>query len=206
MVGGLIAANSSTILTHLNWGASYLVHDFYRRFMKKGATEQHYVVAGRVCHGAAVRRLFRDWSSCSIRRRTPSTSSCRSAPARGCSTWCAGSGGGSTAWCEIVAMVSLVRGLGRSSCILTRHGTAPGTRAAVDDRRSPSPRSAGWSRRTSGRRPISAVLIEFYRKVRPFGPGWEPIRAKAGVTAAEAGGRDATTSRSRCSAGSRAAS
>ncbi|MBE3071611.1 MAG: Na+:solute symporter, partial [Acidobacteria bacterium] len=29
MVGGLIAANSSTILTHLNWGASYLVHDFY---------------------------------------------------------------------------------------------------------------------------------------------------------------------------------
>ena len=26
MVGGLIAANSSTILTHLNWGASYLVH------------------------------------------------------------------------------------------------------------------------------------------------------------------------------------
>ena len=34
MVGGLIAANSSTILTHLNWGASYLVHDFYRRFIK----------------------------------------------------------------------------------------------------------------------------------------------------------------------------
>ena len=33
MVGGLIAANSSTILTHLNWGASYLVHDFYRRFI-----------------------------------------------------------------------------------------------------------------------------------------------------------------------------
>ena len=33
MVGGLIAASSSTILTHLNWGASYLVHDFYRRFV-----------------------------------------------------------------------------------------------------------------------------------------------------------------------------
>jgi SSS family solute:Na+ symporter len=33
MLGGLIAANSSTILTHLNWGASYLVHDFYRRFI-----------------------------------------------------------------------------------------------------------------------------------------------------------------------------
>ncbi len=35
MVGGLIAANSSTILTHLNWGASYLVHDFYQRFVRR---------------------------------------------------------------------------------------------------------------------------------------------------------------------------
>ena len=48
MVGGLIAANSSTILTHLNWGASYLVHDFYRRFIKRDATERHYVMAGRL--------------------------------------------------------------------------------------------------------------------------------------------------------------
>ena len=47
MLGGLIAANSSTILTHLNWGASYLVHDFYRRFLNTGATEKHYVMAGR---------------------------------------------------------------------------------------------------------------------------------------------------------------
>src|SRR5438067_7393345 len=48
MVGGLIAANSSTILTHLNWGASYLVHDFYRRFIKRDASEKHYVLAGRL--------------------------------------------------------------------------------------------------------------------------------------------------------------
>src|SRR5205814_9077864 len=48
MVGGLIAANSSTILTHLNWGASYLVHDFYRRFIRADADERHYVRAGRL--------------------------------------------------------------------------------------------------------------------------------------------------------------
>ena len=48
MVGGLIAANSSTILTHLNWGASYLVHDFYRRFIRTDATEAHYVMTGRL--------------------------------------------------------------------------------------------------------------------------------------------------------------
>src|SRR5580693_7471052 len=48
MLGGLVAANSSTILTHLNWGASYLVHDFYLRFVKRDASEKHYVMAGRV--------------------------------------------------------------------------------------------------------------------------------------------------------------
>jgi Na+/proline symporter len=48
MVGGLIAANSSTILTHLNWGASYLVHDFYRRFINRSASEKHYVWMGRM--------------------------------------------------------------------------------------------------------------------------------------------------------------
>src|SRR5919106_199270 len=48
VVGGLAAANSSTILTHLNWGASYMVHDFYRRFVRKDASEKHYVFAGRV--------------------------------------------------------------------------------------------------------------------------------------------------------------
>src|SRR4030095_12390882 len=47
-VGGLIAASSSTILTHLNWGASYIVHDFYRRFIKPDAPEAHYVRAGRL--------------------------------------------------------------------------------------------------------------------------------------------------------------
>ena len=48
MVGGLIAANSSTILTHLNWGSSYLVHDFYRRFVRRDAAEKHYVLVCRL--------------------------------------------------------------------------------------------------------------------------------------------------------------
>src|SRR5580765_1177809 len=48
MVGGLIAANSSTILTLLNWGSSYLVHDFYRRFLNPTGTEKHYVWIGRL--------------------------------------------------------------------------------------------------------------------------------------------------------------
>ena len=48
LVASLIAAFMSTISTHLNWGSSYLVHDFYRRFFVKEKTEKHYVFMGRV--------------------------------------------------------------------------------------------------------------------------------------------------------------
>ncbi len=48
MIAGLLAAYVSTLSTHLNWGTSYLVHDFYRRFMNPGATERHYVMVGRL--------------------------------------------------------------------------------------------------------------------------------------------------------------
>src|SRR5574338_413983 len=48
MVAGLLAAYVSTISTHLNWGTSYIVHDFYRRFMKPGADERHYIFVGRM--------------------------------------------------------------------------------------------------------------------------------------------------------------
>jgi solute:Na+ symporter, SSS family len=48
VVAGFMAAFMSTIATQLNWGASYLVADFYRRFIKKQATEQHYVVVSRL--------------------------------------------------------------------------------------------------------------------------------------------------------------
>ncbi len=96
MVGGLIAANSSTILTHLNWGASYLVHDFYRRFVRPDASEEHYVRVGPDRDGRLVSVLGRRRSICSTRPRTRSTSSCRSARAPDCSISCAGSGGAST--------------------------------------------------------------------------------------------------------------
>ena len=48
VVASLIAAVMSTISTHLNWGASYLVHDFYRRFLRPTASEKELVFVGRV--------------------------------------------------------------------------------------------------------------------------------------------------------------
>ncbi len=43
------AAFMSTIDTHLNWGASYLVNDLYRRFVRRGAGEAETVLAAKVC-------------------------------------------------------------------------------------------------------------------------------------------------------------
>ena len=48
-IAGFLAAFMSTVATQLNWGASYLVADFYRRFLNKHASEQHYVFVSRVC-------------------------------------------------------------------------------------------------------------------------------------------------------------
>jgi Na+/proline symporter len=48
VVAGFMAAFMSTIATQLNWGASYLVADFYRRFIKRDGDEKHYVLASRL--------------------------------------------------------------------------------------------------------------------------------------------------------------
>lgn len=47
-VSGLLGAFMSTIDTHLNLGASYLVNDLYRRFIRRQASDAHYVFVSRV--------------------------------------------------------------------------------------------------------------------------------------------------------------
>jgi SSS family solute:Na+ symporter len=48
VVASIIAAYMSTIGTHLNWGSSYLVHDFYQRFVRPEAPEKELVLMGRI--------------------------------------------------------------------------------------------------------------------------------------------------------------
>jgi SSS family transporter len=48
LVAAMLAAYMSTVSTQLNWGASYLVNDVYRAYLKKGASEPHYVMVSRV--------------------------------------------------------------------------------------------------------------------------------------------------------------
>lgn len=48
VVAALIAALMSTISTHLNWGSSYIVHDFFARFIDKEASEKKQVQVGKL--------------------------------------------------------------------------------------------------------------------------------------------------------------
>jgi len=47
LIAVFLAAYMSTIASQLNWGTSYLINDFYRRFIKKKASEKHYVLVSR---------------------------------------------------------------------------------------------------------------------------------------------------------------
>lgn len=48
VIASLIAAFMSTISTHLNWGSSYIVNDFYKRFVDQDASEKKMVSVGRI--------------------------------------------------------------------------------------------------------------------------------------------------------------
>ena len=183
MVGGLVAANSSTILTHLNWGASYLVHDFYRRFLKRDDTEKHYVRAGRI----ATVLLFVLSSSLVFVLQTAQDSFNIILQV--------GAGTGLlylmrwfwwrvTAWCEIVAMTSSFA-ISLAFLCLHRYGIVLGTHREL--LLSVAFTSFCWILTAFvGPETDHATLISFYKKVHPLGPGWTRIREEAGVPPAEA--------------------
>jgi SSS family solute:Na+ symporter len=183
IIGGLIAANSSTVLTHLNWGASYLVHDFYRRFLHKGRNEHHYVLAGRIatvilflCASGLVFLLDTAKDSFDIIIQV-------------------GAGTGLlylvrwfwwrvNAWCEINAMISSF-GFSVLFLILRKLGVVIPTHYALI-LTVLATTAVWWLTARFGPRTDMQTLVKFYRKVRPFGPGWEPVRKEAGISKEEA--------------------
>ena len=48
LLGAFFAAYMSTTSTQLNWGTSYVVNDFYRRFVRREASQAHYVGVSRI--------------------------------------------------------------------------------------------------------------------------------------------------------------
>jgi len=184
MIGGLIAANSSTLLTLFNWGASYLVHDFYQRFMKPGATEKHYVSAAR--YATILLFVF----SSSVVYIMDSAKNAFDLMLQ------IGAGTGLlyllrwfwwriSAWCEVVAMISSF-GASIVLLILNKNGANISTDHALLI--TVIATTICWVITAFvGPKTDRSILIEFYKKVRPFGPGWESIRKETGLAKSSSG-------------------
>jgi Na+/proline symporter len=177
MVAGLLAAYVSTISTHLNWGTSYLVHDLYRRFLRPGRDERHYVLVGRIVTGllmvaAGLFTLILETARASFDLMLS-----------------IGAGTGLlyllrwfwwrvTAWSEIAAMAaSFIVAVG--FFVAARNGaTLPGHVVLL---LSVAITTAVWLAATwLAPGTDRAVLQAFYRRARPAGPGWTAIRAEVG--------------------------
>ena len=178
MVAGLLAAYVSTLSTHLNWGTSYLVHDFYRRFVKRDASEKHYVLTGRIVTALLmVLAALLTYALDSARESFELLMS-------------VGAGTGLiyllrwfwwriNAWSEIAAMASsFVVAVGffiaaKMGSQIPSHISLLITIAVT---------TIVWVATTYLTRPTDrATLVRFYRLVRPAGPGWSKLRAETGL-------------------------
>ena len=181
MVAGLIAAYVSTMITHLNWGTSYLVHDFYRRFINSGRDEKHYVFVGRVVTGllmivAAGVTLVLDTAREAFQLMMS-----------------VGAGTGLiyllrwfwwrvNAWCEVAAMTSsFLVAAGFFAAAKMGHGVPAHISLLI----TVATTTVVWVTTAYLTRPTDrATLVSFYKLVRPAGPGWNSVRSEAGVAAA----------------------
>jgi len=179
MVAGLLAAYVSTISTHLNWGTSYLVHDLYRRFIRVGADERHYVWVGRLVTAllmlaAALFTLVLETARSSFELMLS-----------------IGAGTGLlyllrwfwwriNAWSEIAAMagsfvVAVFFMFFRESLSLSGNASLIITVAVT---------TVIWLAATYLTPPVDrGVLRAFYERARPAGPGWGEVRRQAGQLA-----------------------
>jgi len=178
MIAGFLAAFMSTISTQLNWGASYLINDFYRRFLDPGASERKLIFASRAATVllavvASVLTFYMD-SIAGAWKLLLATG--------------AGTGGvlilrwfwwRINAWSEVAAMTAaflvslfLQLGLGYNTdhpidfahVILTTVAATTAVWVAVTLLTSPEPRE---------------TLLAFYRRARPYPALWGPIANEA---------------------------
>ncbi|MFL5582762.1 MAG: sodium:solute symporter family transporter, partial [Gemmatimonadaceae bacterium] len=182
MMAGFAAAYMSTVGTQLNWGASYLVNDFYRRFLNKAASERHYVTVSR-------------WATVVLFLLSiVVTSMIDTVGAMWELLLALGSGTGLVlilrwywwrvnAWSEISAMVTSLIVSQIAMRVVTPRFPAGDLRTdawvmlitvAVS--------TVAWLTVTMVTRPeADAVLESFYRRVRPGGPGWARVSERLGL-------------------------
>jgi len=180
MLAGLLAAYISTIDTHLNWGTSYLVHDFYKRFLKPGMPEKHYVMTGRIV--TVLLMVISGWLTLHLESSKKSFDIILSI----------GAGTGLlyllrwfwwrvNAWCEITAMiVSFV-----TAVALSQMAVFQGFTTYQKLLWSIGVTTVAWLVTAFVTPPAARQkLIEFYKLVRPVGPGWATFRRETGLPSA----------------------
>src|SRR5687768_436499 len=176
MVAGLLAAYVSTIATHLNWGTSYLVNDLYRRFMKPGRDEKHYVLVGRLV--TALLMLLAGLLTFRLQTASKTFQLLLSI----------GAGTGLiyllrwfwwriNAWSEISAMASSFL---TSLILFLRDTPAHPISPVFSLLLTVAITTVVWDTVTLFTEPANReTLIAFCRLVRPAGPGWKPIAGAA---------------------------
>jgi SSS family solute:Na+ symporter len=181
MMAGFAAAYMSTVGTQLNWGASYLINDFYKRFINRTATEKHYVAMGR----SATVLLF--FLSIFVTMQLGTIAA----------AWrfllALGSGTGLVlilrwywwrinAWSEISSMIaSFVVSVIAMAVIKGRFPAGDLRADAWVMLVTVAISTIVWVSVTFLTKPEpDAVLERFYRRVRPGGPGWAKISERAG--------------------------
>ena len=178
LIAGFMAAFMSTLATQLNWGSSYLVADFYRRFLRRDAAEGHYVVVSRIVTAMLVLvAAYVSWQLTSIRGGWEAVLEVG-----------AGTGGvyllrwywwRINAWSEISAMLVAM------GCTIFLHLTHPfsGPEFIVFAKTTMFTTlvtTIAWVIVTFTTKPESdEVLLKFYRKVRPNAGGWERVAKMA---------------------------
>ena len=179
LLASFAAAYMSTIATQMNWGSSYIVNDFYRRFLRKGETERHYVMASRVA--TFLTMLLSIVVTYFMNRITGGWELVLTL----------GAGTGLVyilrwywwrinAWSEISAMTAaLVVSLGLLWSGVFEGGTPRGF--ALTILTTVGITTAVWLAATFATSPEpEAKLVSFYRRVSPAGPGWTAVAARAG--------------------------
>jgi len=178
MIAAFAAAYMSTIGTQLNWGASYLVNDFYRRFLVKDRDEKHYVRVSQVA------TIFIMLISCVVTYYQDSIAG----------AWtlliALGAGTGSVfilrwfwwrinAWSEVSAMAaSFVVSL--SLRFVFGLHTDDARQFAWTVIITVACSTLAWLAATLLTAPEDeATLLAFYRRVRPSASGWGPIARQA---------------------------
>ncbi|HYV98038.1 MAG TPA: sodium:solute symporter family protein, partial [Gemmatimonadaceae bacterium] len=181
VVAGTLAAYRSTIETHLNWGTSYLVHDFYRRFLKRGESERHYVFMGRLT------------TALLMIAAAGMTYALGTAKAAFDLILSIGAGTGLiyllrwfwwriSAWSEIAAMISSFL-VAVGFFIARKNGAQISSEASLLV--TVAVTTIVWVAATMIAQPTDkATLAKFYALVRPAGPGWAEVRRETGVAAA----------------------